>query len=85
MPEQWSKEQIEEKVKQLVHEQLRVEPADIRDDADFVDDYGADSLDLTELVISLEDEFSVRVPESEMKRLNSVGAVVGFLAEQQSK
>jgi len=85
MSEKLSKEQIEEKVKELVYEQLHVEPENIRDDAHLVDDYGADSLDLTELVIGLEDEFSIRVPESEMKRLTSVGAIVGYLVELQSK
>lgn len=85
MAEKLSKEQIEEKVKELVYEQLHLEPENIRNDAHFVDDYGADSLDLTELVISLEDEFSIRVPESEMKRLSSVGAIVGYVAELQSK
>ena len=81
MADTWNREQIEEKVKQLIHEQLRIDPADLRDEGHLVDDYGADSLDLTELVISLEDEFSLRVPESEMKNLTSVATIAAYLAQ----
>jgi acyl carrier protein len=72
--------QIEERVKRLVAEQLRVNPSDIRPDGHFVDDYGADSLDLTELVINVEDEFRLRIPEADLKDLTTVASVVDYVA-----
>lgn len=71
-----SKAEIEETVKRLIHEQLNVDLDEIRPDAHFVDDFGADSLDLTELVIAIEDEFEINVPESQIDKLTTVSSIV---------
>ena len=68
-----------EKIKEMVAEQLNVDAAEITEATSFKDDLGADSLDLFELVMALEDEYSVEIPSEELQDLTTVGAVIDYL------
>jgi len=74
-----STEEIEEKVVSIVAEQLSVDKAEITRDTSFVNDLGADSLDTVELVMELEDEFNMNIPDDEAEKLQTVGAAVDFI------
>ena len=68
-----------ERVIQIIQEQLNLDGVEITDDYSFKDDLGADSLDLFELVMALEDEYSVEIPAEELQELTTVGAVIDYL------
>ena len=68
-----------EKMKEIIAEQLGVEEDEITLDTSFKEDLGADSLDLFELVMALEDEYSVDIPSEELQELTTVGAVIDYL------
>lgn len=76
-----------EKVKDIIVKQLGVKPEEVTEDANFTDDLGADSLDLVEVVMALEEEFEAPVPDEEAEKIKTVGDAVRFidakLAEQQ--
>jgi len=72
---------IEARVKKIVAEQLGVAEADIKNESSFVDDLGADSLDTVELVMALEEEFGIEVPDEEAEKLISVGDVIRYIEE----
>ena len=65
-----------EKVKKLVVEQLGVEEDDIAMESSFIDDLGADSLDIVELIMALEEEFSLEIPDTEAEKITTVGDAV---------
>ena len=67
-----------EKMKEIIAEQLNCE-SEINPETNFKDDLGADSLDLFELVMALEDEYSVEIPAEELQELTTVGAVMDYL------
>jgi len=67
---------IEEQVKSIVAEQLGVKEDEVTNDASFVDDLGADSLDTVELVMALEEEFETEIPDEEAEKITTVGAVL---------
>lgn len=71
-----------EKMKELLSEQLSCEAETITPDTSFKDDLGADSLDLFELVMALEDEYNVEIPSEELTELNTVGDVIQYLKEK---
>lgn len=68
-----------EKIKGLVAENLNVDASEITEETKFVDDLGADSLDLVELVMAFEEEFEVSIPEEEVAKLTSVGEVLKYV------
>lgn len=68
-----------EKMKEMVAEQLNVDAAEITTETSFKDDLGADSLDLFELVMALEEEYSVEIPSEDLEKLTTVGAVMDYL------
>ena len=68
-----------EKMKEMLAEQLNCEASIITPETSFVDDLGADSLDLFELVMALEDEYNVEIPAEELTDLNTVGDVIEYL------
>lgn len=70
---------IEEKVKNIIVEQLGVEIAQVTEGAKFVDDLGADSLDTVELVMALEEEFSLEIPDDDAEKITSVGDAVSYI------
>ena len=68
-----------EKIKEIVAEQLDVEPAEVKPEASFVDDLGADSLDLTELIMAMEDEFGMEIDDEEAQKLRTVQDVITYV------
>ncbi|MCB1077489.1 MAG: acyl carrier protein [Verrucomicrobiae bacterium] len=70
---------IEEKVKNIIVEQLGVNEEQVTSEAKFIEDLGADSLDTVELVMAFEEEFSIEVPDEEAEKLTSVGDVVRYI------
>ena len=70
---------IEQKVKDIIVDQLNVTPDQVNTDAKFIDDLGADSLDTVELVMAFEEEFDVEVPDEEAEKLQSVADVVAYI------
>jgi acyl carrier protein len=72
---------IEQKVKDIIVQQLGVDPEKVKPEASFVEDLGADSLDTVELVMAFEEEFGVEIPDEEAEKIRSVGDAVGYLKE----
>ena len=70
-----------EKMKELIAEQLGAAPEDITVDSSFKDDLGADSLDLFELVMALEEEFDVEIPTEDLEKIATVGDVEKYIEE----
>lgn len=70
-----------EEMKKLIAEGLNIDESKITEKASFKEDLGADSLDLFELVMSLEDEFGVEIPSEELEKLTTVGDVVKYIEE----
>ena len=70
---------IEEQVKSIVAEQLGVKEDEVTNDASFVDDLGADSLDTVELVMALEEEFETEIPDEEAEKITTVQQAIDFV------
>ena len=80
-----SEKSIEQKVKDIIVEQLSVNAEQVTPEAKFIEDLGADSLDIVELVMAFEEEFGVEVPDSDAEKLLTVGDVVKYIEDKQSK
>lgn len=80
MAEALTKEQISSKVVKVVCNQLQVEESQVQPTSLFVDDLGADSLDLTELAVAFEDEFEIEIPEADFGQLSTVAGVVDYIS-----
>ena len=76
-----STEEVFEKVKAIIVEQLGVAEASVTMEASFIDDLGADYLDIVELVMALEEEFDMEIPDSDAEKVVSVGDVVEYIKE----
>ncbi|HAO79220.1 MAG TPA: acyl carrier protein [Verrucomicrobia subdivision 3 bacterium] len=74
---------IEQRVKDIIVEQLGVKPDQVTPAAKFIEDLGADSLDTVELVMALEEEFGIEVPDEQAEKLQSVGDVIKYVEESQ--
>ena len=72
---------VEEKVKHIIVEQLGVDEDEVKPEASFVDDLGADSLDVVELVMALEEEFSLEISDEDAEKLVSVQHAIGYIQE----
>ena len=73
------REEILDKVKDVIVDQLTVEEDDVNEDAAFIDDLGADSLDLVELVMALEEQFGISIPDEEVENIKTVGDAVAYI------
>ena len=76
-----SSEEVFERVKKIIIEQLGVTESTVTLEASFVDDLGADSLDIVELVMALEEEFDIEIPDSDAEKVVSVRDVVDYIKE----
>ena len=72
-------ESIEQKVKDIIVEQLNVTPEQVTNEAKFIDDLGADSLDTVELVMAFEEEFDIEVPDEEAEKLVCVNDITKYI------
>ncbi len=72
---------IEEKVISIIVDQLGVEEDDVTMDASFIDDLGADSLDIVELIMALEEEFDIEIPDEDAEKIVTVGNAVNYIKE----
>jgi acyl carrier protein len=72
-------ESIEQRVKKIVAEQLGVNEAEIKNESSFLDDLGADSLDMVELVMALEDEFETEIPDEEAEKITTVQQAIDYI------
>lgn len=70
-----------DKVKELISDQLDVKADDITEDSSIQDDLGADSLDVVDLVMAIEDEFGVEIPEDQVENIKTVGDIVKFIED----
>ena len=78
-------ENIEQRVKKIVAEQLGVNEADIKTESSFVDDLGADSLDTVELVMALEEEFECEIPDEEAEKITTFQQAVDYINKNLKK
>ncbi|MGH9803370.1 MAG: acyl carrier protein, partial [Blastocatellia bacterium] len=69
---------IVEQVKQIIVDELGVEASEVTDNARFIDDLGADSLDTVELVMRFEEEFGIEIPDEEAEKIQSVGDAISY-------
>ena len=76
-----SSEEIFEKVKSIIVEQLGVTETSVTMEASFIDDLGADSLDIVELVMAIEEEFDIEIPDADAEKVVTVGDVVDYIKE----
>lgn len=76
-----SEEEIYEKIKEVIIDQLDVSEENIKMEATFVDDLSADSLDIVELIMSIEEAFDMEIPDSEAEKIVTVGDVVKYIKE----
>ena len=74
-------EEVFEKVKNIIVDQLGVSEATVTMDASFIDDLGADSLDIVELVMALEEEFDMEIPDTDAEKVVTVSDVVDYIKE----
>ena len=71
-----------EKLREIISSELNIDPNEIHMDSKIADDLGADSLDLFELVMALEDEYNIEIPAEELTELNTVGDVIDYLRDK---
>lgn len=74
----------EDKIKSIIAEQLGVKLEEVTPEASFIDDLGADSLDTVELIMALEEEFSIEIPDEDAEKMTAVGDVIKYVNEKSS-
>ncbi len=70
---------IEERIKKIIAEQLMVEEEEITPEASFIDELGADSLDTVEMIMEIEDEFGIEIPDEDAEKLQTVGDAIEYV------
>ncbi len=76
-----NKEQVFDKVRQIIVDQLGVDEDEVTSEASFIDDLGADSLDIVELIMALEEEFGLEIPDDEAEKISTVTDAVEYIRE----
>ena len=72
---------VEEKVKKIIIDQLGANPEQVTPEASFIDDLGADSLDTVELVMALEEEFDIEIPDEDAEKITTVGQAIEYIEQ----
>ncbi len=72
---------VAEKVKKMIVEQLGVNESEVVPEAKFIDDLGADSLDIVELIMALEDEYGIEIPDEDAEKIETVGDAIRYIEE----
>lgn len=80
-----SVENVQERVKNIIVEQLGVEADQVKPEAQFVNDLGADSLDTVELIMALEEEFDIEIPDDKAEKIKTVGEAISYIEENAKK
>lgn len=75
---------IEEKVKSIIVDQLGISEDDVKPEASFIDDLGADSLDIVELVMAMEEYFEIEIPDEEAENIKTVGDAIKYINEHKA-
>ena len=73
---------VSEKIKSIIAEQLGVKSEEVTPQASFIDDLGADSLDTVELIMALEEEFNVEIPDEDAEKMTTVGDAIRYIEEK---
>jgi acyl carrier protein len=73
---------IEDKVREIIVEQLGVSPEEVVPEASFIDDLGADSLDIVELVMAIEEEFSLEIPDDDAEKIQTIQDAISYVEER---
>jgi len=75
---------IFDEVKEVIVEQLNVSPDEVKPESKFVEDLGADSLDVVELIMALEEKFEIQIPDSEAEKIQTVQDIVNYIEQHKS-
>jgi acyl carrier protein len=75
---------IEDKVKSIIVEQLGISEDEVKAEASFIDDLGADSLDIVELVMAMEEEFEIEIPDEEAENIKTVGDAIKYISQHKA-
>lgn len=76
---------VEQRVKEIICEQLGVSEDQVTPDASFIEDLGADSLDIVELVMELEEEFEITIPDDQAEKIKTVGEAIDYIEREIAK
>jgi len=74
--------EVQDKIKQIIVDELGVDEAEVTENARFIEDLGADSLDLVELVMRFEEEFDIEIPDEDAERIQTIGDATAYLKEK---
>lgn len=78
-----SRDEVFERIREVLAERLSVEEPDITEEANFQEDLGADSLDLVEMIMELEDQFGIKIPDEDAQQIQTVGQAVEYVTSHQ--
>jgi len=78
-----SRDEVFERIKEVLAERLSVEETDITEEANFQEDLDADSLDLVEMIMELEDQFGIKIPDEDAQKIQTVGQAVEYVTSHQ--
>ncbi len=78
-----SRDEVFERIREVLTERLSVEETDITEEANFQEDLGADSLDLVEMIMELEDQFGIKIPDEDAQQIQTVGQAVEYVTAHQ--